>query len=451
MRKIILTLGIVFCCFFVLSTTKASDLYDNYFNSSEAPTSNPWFQKVWDNYSPNLGDTVKVRMKLVNGVNEISGAKVRIYHLGDFAQIESDVSCIVWDLSGAKLLKEINLPKLSAGQYLTQETSFLVDPLIFKTGAKSTDINNVVFEVYSPNNNIGLECNYSNLPFNIESSGVDLQVDNITITPVSPTMNTPITIKYTVKNNGDEKFINENASVGIERKELNGNYTGAPAKWNLIGEIIPGQTKEYSFVLDPKVGLYPWNNGVNDSLAVGVNRMRLAIRDNYSVKQSNYNNDEVIFNLNIGGGTQVQPINTTETVKTTVVEATKTTQSNLTLTNGTLFKSSSHTSVYYYENNTRRPFVNSAVFYTWFNNFNDVKNLTVAQVEAIKLGQPMPIKVGTKLLKFPINPKVYEVIDGNRIKHIPDEATAITKFGKNWAKNVIELPEIYYLFYEDIS
>ena len=115
--------------------------------------------------------------------------------------------------------------------------------------------------------------------------------------------------------------------------------------------------------------------------------------------------------------------------------------------NGTLLKSPKHTSVYYIENNKRRAFVNAQIYYTWFSNFNSVKTITVEQMEAIELGFPMPIKEGKKMLKFPLNPKVYVVEPGEIIKHIPDEETAAYLYGAGWNKEIIELPEIYYLFY----
>ncbi len=114
---------------------------------------------------------------------------------------------------------------------------------------------------------------------------------------------------------------------------------------------------------------------------------------------------------------------------------------------GTLLKSPKHASIYYVENNKRRAFVNSQVYYTWFSNFDSVQTVTVDQMESIELGNPMPIKANTKLLKFPLNPRVYSVVEGDVIRHIPDEYTANSLFGNGWAKDIIELPEIYYLFY----
>lgn len=114
---------------------------------------------------------------------------------------------------------------------------------------------------------------------------------------------------------------------------------------------------------------------------------------------------------------------------------------------GTLVTSPKHPSVYEIQNGKRRGFFNATVYYTWYSDFKAVKTLTVEEIEAIELGTPMPIKENTKLLKFPLNPKVYAVMANETIQHIPDEATAVSLFGANWATKVIELPEIYFLFY----
>ncbi|HAT03631.1 MAG TPA: hypothetical protein DCS29_02520 [Candidatus Magasanikbacteria bacterium] len=114
---------------------------------------------------------------------------------------------------------------------------------------------------------------------------------------------------------------------------------------------------------------------------------------------------------------------------------------------GTLLKSPEHTGVYYIMDGVRRNFPNVAVYHTWFTNFNNVKSISNQEMESIQLGNPMSIKAGTKLLKFPLNPRIYSVEDNEVIRHIPDGYTASVLFGSNWGKNIIELPEIYYLFY----
>lgn len=121
--------------------------------------------------------------------------------------------------------------------------------------------------------------------------------------------------------------------------------------------------------------------------------------------------------------------------------------SESTFPDGTLVKSSKSQAIYQIEAGKRRPFPNASVYYTWYNTFKGITKISAKQMESIELGIPMPIKENTKLLKFPLNPKVYAVYEDGLIKHIPDDATAVSLFGAKWKKNIIELPEIYYLFY----
>ncbi|PIR04063.1 MAG: hypothetical protein COV59_02670 [Candidatus Magasanikbacteria bacterium CG11_big_fil_rev_8_21_14_0_20_39_34] len=118
------------------------------------------------------------------------------------------------------------------------------------------------------------------------------------------------------------------------------------------------------------------------------------------------------------------------------------------IADGTLITSPKHSSVYLVEGGKRRPFINESIYKTWYSNFKSVKTVSVEDVEAIELGDPMPIKSGTKLLKFPLNPKIYAVTKDSYIQHIPDVYTAQMLFGANWGNEIIEIPEVYYLFYE---
>lgn len=114
---------------------------------------------------------------------------------------------------------------------------------------------------------------------------------------------------------------------------------------------------------------------------------------------------------------------------------------------GTLITSPVHPSVYKIENNTRRPFVNEVVFKTWHENFSAVQEISVEALEAIELGTPMPVKQNTKLLKFPFNPNIYTVSENDTLRHIPNRLTAEYHFGVSWELEIIELPEVYSLFY----
>lgn len=122
-------------------------------------------------------------------------------------------------------------------------------------------------------------------------------------------------------------------------------------------------------------------------------------------------------------------------------------QTESTFPDGTRVKSPKHEAVYQIEAGKRRPFPNASVYYTWHSSFEGITQISVEEMESIELGIPMPIKPNTKLLKFPLNPKIYAVYEGEIIKYIPDPATAVSLFGADWETKIIELPEIYFLFY----
>jgi hypothetical protein len=119
-----------------------------------------------------------------------------------------------------------------------------------------------------------------------------------------------------------------------------------------------------------------------------------------------------------------------------------------TYSDGSLLTSPAHSAVYQVDGGKRRPFVNSLVFHTQHADFSAVTTIRTEDLEQLEVGVPMPVKENTKLLKFPLNPKVYAVTRSGYIQHIPDTQTAHILYGSNWNREIIELPELYYLFYE---
>ena len=112
-----------------------------------------------------------------------------------------------------------------------------------------------------------------------------------------------------------------------------------------------------------------------------------------------------------------------------------------------IVKSPIHASVYWVENGVRHAFANRAVYASWFPDFRYLENLSPTEVESFTLGNPKGVQPGTLLLKFPYNPKVYQVLTDGSLQHIPNEATAKSRYGNAWTGKIIVLPEIYSLFY----
>lgn len=106
-----------------------------------------------------------------------------------------------------------------------------------------------------------------------------------------------------------------------------------------------------------------------------------------------------------------------------------------------LIRGVSNSAVYRFENGVRKPFYNSAIFLTWFSNFDLVKTVSDLALAEIPLGPQVLPRAGS-LIKIPSVIDVYVVEDsanGYRLRLIEDEASAAREFGADWASRVLDV------------
>lgn len=116
---------------------------------------------------------------------------------------------------------------------------------------------------------------------------------------------------------------------------------------------------------------------------------------------------------------------------------------------GDLIKMNGLSSVYYLAGDGKRyVFPNEATFFSWYDGFGSVKTISQSELEALPLGANVTIRPGTKLVKITTNPKVYAVESSGSLVAVPDEATATTLFGANWAKRVVDVPDGFFSNYK---
>ncbi|MFA6082693.1 MAG: hypothetical protein WC773_04795, partial [Patescibacteria group bacterium] len=114
---------------------------------------------------------------------------------------------------------------------------------------------------------------------------------------------------------------------------------------------------------------------------------------------------------------------------------------------GDYIKSPYFSTIYFVtENLERRPFLNEQTYFTWKDSFDDIKQVTDATLTTLPLMGPILPKPGVKLVKIQSDARVFEVIENPDdyyrpiLRWVPDETTAIERFGAEWAKNVLDLP-----------
>jgi hypothetical protein len=121
---------------------------------------------------------------------------------------------------------------------------------------------------------------------------------------------------------------------------------------------------------------------------------------------------------------------------------------NIDYTVGRWVKLADQKAVYFLDsNNTRHAYPTEKVWKSyWGNDFSKVTTISATEMSSFELGRNVPFKVGT-LMKIPSVPKVYYVDSNAVIRWVISENAAILRFGTNWAKTVVDLPESFFTDY----
>lgn len=129
---------------------------------------------------------------------------------------------------------------------------------------------------------------------------------------------------------------------------------------------------------------------------------------------------------------------------------------------GDLIKGSGSTAVYYYAENGRRYiFPTVATYSSWFSDFSSIKTISDAELASVPTTGNITVRPG-KLVQIVsmdtpwrvMDPKVYAVSLGGKLRWVKTADVAQAIFGANWEKQIIAVPEAFstnYVFDSDIS
>jgi len=115
---------------------------------------------------------------------------------------------------------------------------------------------------------------------------------------------------------------------------------------------------------------------------------------------------------------------------------------------GDLIKASGPAVYYYSSDNKRYVFPNETTYKTWYSDFSSVKTITDEELAVIPLGDNITIRPGTKLVKITTDPKVYAVESGGALRWVETETIATGLYGANWARKVIDVPDVFFTNYQ---
>lgn len=116
---------------------------------------------------------------------------------------------------------------------------------------------------------------------------------------------------------------------------------------------------------------------------------------------------------------------------------------------GDLIKCPEFDSVYYLaDDGERYVFQNEKVFYSHYENFDDVAVIACDDLADLPIGGVVFYQAGTKLVKIPSDPTVYVVEENGMLRPLASEEQAVELFGEDWAERVDDLSEAFFGPYE---
>ncbi|MDD5749194.1 MAG: hypothetical protein PHO91_00200 [Patescibacteria group bacterium] len=101
--------------------------------------------------------------------------------------------------------------------------------------------------------------------------------------------------------------------------------------------------------------------------------------------------------------------------------------------------------VYYIGSDGRKyVFPDAKTYFTWYENFNDVVRVSVAELDMYPDGGAVTYRAGTKLITHENTARVYAVEPGGVIRWIPTAEVASNLYGANWASRVMDVIPGYF-------
>lgn len=115
---------------------------------------------------------------------------------------------------------------------------------------------------------------------------------------------------------------------------------------------------------------------------------------------------------------------------------------------GDLVKIASNSAVYFVATDGKRhAFPNEKVYFTWYQNFDDVVTISDAEMAALPLGTNVTYRPGTRMVKFQSLAKVYVVSKAGELRWVNSESLAASLYGQAWATMVDDVSDAFFVNY----
>lgn len=117
-------------------------------------------------------------------------------------------------------------------------------------------------------------------------------------------------------------------------------------------------------------------------------------------------------------------------------------------TGGSLIKCPDYSAVYYLADDGKRyVFPNERIYFTYFENFDDIVSISCERLGGLEIGGNVPYRAGTRLLKIASMSPVYVIEPGAILRQLTDETQAEHLFGSDWKSQIDVIPDSLFSSY----
>lgn len=145
---------------------------------------------------------------------------------------------------------------------------------------------------------------------------------------------------------------------------------------------------------------------------------------------------------------------TSHTSEASTSSSSTTTTTTTSSTTGTLIKTQCAanaavddpcTAVYYLTSDGKRhAFPNDKVYFTWYDNFDDVTTVSATEMASYTLGANITYRPGVRMVKFLTSPIVYAVSRGGELRPIESEDAARELYGETWNTQIDDISDAFF-------
>ncbi len=112
---------------------------------------------------------------------------------------------------------------------------------------------------------------------------------------------------------------------------------------------------------------------------------------------------------------------------------------------GDLIRGETFPAVYYYSvDGFRYVFPNQKAYDTWYDNFDDVRWVSDADLTTIQIGGNVTYRPGAKMIKINSDPKTYAVGADGSLYHVATEDAAVALYGTEWNTMIDDVPDGFF-------